>query len=71
MRKETILKMEKKGDDFMLTIPQGTCGKDVEIALATAIVEISKHQRQTHPTFKSYTLIRSIESWARIIESNQ
>ena len=44
--------MEKKGDDFMLTIPQGTCGKDVEIALATAIVEISKHQRQTHPTFK-------------------
>ena len=60
MKKQKIIEICKYGSDFGLTIPKDTSGRDVEIALATAISEIAKHQRTIDPNFKTETLIEAI-----------
>lgn len=66
MRTVDVLKVTRKGVDFGVKVPAGTNGRDVEIGLATAIIELAKHSGMT-PT----RLLRGIESWVTSIDGNQ
>ena len=67
MKKKKIIEIYKDGTDFGLVIPKDTTGKDVEIALATAIHEIANHQRTIDPNFKTETLIEAVKGWVRCL----
>ena len=67
MKKKKIIELYKEGTDFGMIIPKDTTGRDVEIALATAIHQISEHQRSLDPSFKTETLIEAVKGWVRCL----
>ena len=62
MRRETLMTIYKKDDEYGLKVPAGTEGRDIEIALATTIVQLADHQRIIEPGFKTETLLEKIAS---------
>lgn len=68
MKKKTILEVSKYGTDFGLRIPAETLGKDVEVALAYAILSISDHQRTIDPEFKTETLLEKVKGWIKCLQ---
>ena len=71
MRRETLMTIYKKDDEYGLKVPEGTEGRDIEIALATTIVQLADHQRIIEPGFKTETLLEKIKGWIRCIEQPQ
>lgn len=67
MKRKKIIEVYKDGTDFGMVIPKDTTGRDVEIALATAIHEIANHQRTIDPNFKTETLIEAVKGWVRCL----
>ena len=44
MKKQSLIEIYKKGDEYGLKIPAGTEGRDIEIGLATSIIQIEQPQ---------------------------
>lgn len=68
MEKQSLIEIYKKDDEYGLKIPAGTEGRDIEIGLATSIIQIADHQRQIEPDFKTETLLEKIKGWIRCVE---
>lgn len=66
MKTVKVLEITRKGNDFGVKVPAGTIGQDVEIGLATAIVQLAEHAGMT-----PVRLLRGIESWVTSIKESQ
>ena len=71
MRKHNIIESYKKGEEYGLKIPAGTTGSEVEVGLATAIIQIANRQKTFDPDFKTNTLVEKIKGWIRCVEQEQ
>ena len=68
MKKQIVLEISKTGTDFNTKIPAGALGKDVEIGLAVALADITKHQQTIDPNFKVETLIEKVKGWIKCLQ---
>lgn len=65
MKTVELMRITKKGNDYGVVIPAGTVGRDVEIGLANAIINLAEHGGMT-----PVRLMRGIESWVTSIKEN-
>lgn len=68
MKQQKVLEVCRKGDDYILKIPAGTSGREVELALTQAFLGIEQHQQTIDPEFKVETLIEKIKGWIRCVK---
>lgn len=71
-KRKNLIKINKIGDDYETVVMKGTTGRDIEIALARFIVDISERQRSLgNSDFKEETLLNAVRGWVRCIKQDQ
>lgn len=66
LRKQRILEITRKGNDFSFQVPSGTSGKDVEIGLALVLMRLAERENLTEEVF-----LRNLGGWIKCIKEQQ